>query len=491
MVHRDIKPQNLMVTGMRSAESGVRSETESSTTNSALRTRHSALVKILDFGLARFASEAAADTGSSLPAADPGDLASSHHGLRHDDGNARLSRPGAIAQCATGRHPRRHLRLGCTLYFLLTGRPPFPEGSVPEKVKAHAQQPVPSLTRLRSDLPHGLEDVVKKMLAKDPAQRYQTPAEVVAALRPFLTPTAKKGRKLTAGAAVLFGVILAGIVIHLLTDNGTLIVDSPADRLEMVISDNESRQRTVPLQRGQTRIRLRSGAYEIDLRGSGMQQYEVSPEQIVIARATSTPIRITAKDVGTLTIKEVAQTAAALQRQQATKLDLPVRVDDSLISYRLIPAGEFQMGSSAEQARALQPEKSWFFARFVQQRREAETPQHRVEITRPFYLGAHEVTVGQFRKFVAATGYVTEAERNGRGYGWQGNGWSEGPGYNWQKPGFEQADRASGVQRELGRCHRLLPLAGQDRRRHTPATHRGRMGVRVPRWHDHALLHGR
>ena len=50
-----------------------------------------------------------------------------------------------------------------------------------------------------------------------------------------------------------------------------------------------------------------------------------------------------------------------------------------------------------------------------------EKPQHRVRITRPFYLGVYEVTRGQFRRFVDEAGHQTEAEKNGTG----GTGWDE------------------------------------------------------------------
>ena len=65
----------------------------------------------------------------------------------------------------------------------------------------------------------------------------------------------------------------------------------------------------------------------------------------------------------------------------------------------LIPAGEFLMGSPDSDKDALAGEK----------------PQHLVRITRPFYLGATEVTVGQFRRVVETAGYQTEAEKNGEG----------------------------------------------------------------------------
>ena len=64
----------------------------------------------------------------------------------------------------------------------------------------------------------------------------------------------------------------------------------------------------------------------------------------------------------------------------------------------LIPAGEFQMGSqkTAEELSLFRDDHPW----------------HRVRITKPFYLGVYEVTVGEFGKFVSDTGYKTDAERN-------------------------------------------------------------------------------
>jgi formylglycine-generating enzyme required for sulfatase activity len=66
-----------------------------------------------------------------------------------------------------------------------------------------------------------------------------------------------------------------------------------------------------------------------------------------------------------------------------------------------------------------------------------------VRITRPFYLGATEVTRGQFRLFADETGHKTEAEKDGKG----GFGWNEemkkfeqNPRYTWQNAGFEQTD---------------------------------------------------
>src|SRR5205823_3990397 len=74
--------------------------------------------------------------------------------------------------------------LGCTLYCLLSGAPPFPGKSVFEILQAHLSKEATPLDQVRADVPAGLAAVVAKMMAKDPARRFQKPAEVVPALAP-------------------------------------------------------------------------------------------------------------------------------------------------------------------------------------------------------------------------------------------------------------------------------------------------------------------
>ena len=106
-----------------------------------------------------------------------------------------------------------------------------------------------------------------------------------------------------------------------------------------------------------------------------------------------------------------------------------------------IPAGEFLMGGQETAEELVKGFAAYkrspdFFA--------DEYPRHRVRITRPFYFGKFEVTVGQFRKFVEAAGYKTEAETDGQG------GWGYDPvtgkcngrelRFNWKNTGFPQTD---------------------------------------------------
>jgi formylglycine-generating enzyme required for sulfatase activity len=111
----------------------------------------------------------------------------------------------------------------------------------------------------------------------------------------------------------------------------------------------------------------------------------------------------------------------------------------------LIPAGEFTMGSreSAEDTAAFF-NKTYGGDDLKADVFQDEHPQHRVRITRPFYLGAYHVTRGQFRQFVADTGYETEAERGDKkgAYGWNPDRKEFGfnKKYSWQNTGFEQTD---------------------------------------------------
>ncbi len=75
--------------------------------------------------------------------------------------------------------------LGCTLYHLLAGRPPFPGASVARKLLDHQQAPVPSVREARPELPEALDAVLRRMLQKRPEDRYPTPAQAAVAITPF------------------------------------------------------------------------------------------------------------------------------------------------------------------------------------------------------------------------------------------------------------------------------------------------------------------
>ena len=76
--------------------------------------------------------------------------------------------------------------LGCTLYFLLVGHPPFPKGSLAQRIANHQSVDPPSLTTLREDVPETLLGIIDAMMTKDPDERMQTCDDVQASLEHFL-----------------------------------------------------------------------------------------------------------------------------------------------------------------------------------------------------------------------------------------------------------------------------------------------------------------
>lgn len=72
--------------------------------------------------------------------------------------------------------------LGCTLFYVLTARPPFPHGTVLQKLLAHSGEAPPDARELRPDIPDELQKILSRMLAKRPEQRYARPADLIGEL---------------------------------------------------------------------------------------------------------------------------------------------------------------------------------------------------------------------------------------------------------------------------------------------------------------------
>ena len=149
LVHRDIKPSNLML----SAEGHI---------------------KILDLGLAQFQEVAALESGVT--------------GIGQVMGTPDYMSPEQALESHTVDIRTDIYSLGCTLYYLLAGQPPF-SGSqydtLLKKVTGHLRDAVPSIAAVRPDLPRPLVALLERMLAKDTSQRVARPSEVVSALAPL------------------------------------------------------------------------------------------------------------------------------------------------------------------------------------------------------------------------------------------------------------------------------------------------------------------
>jgi serine/threonine-protein kinase len=148
-VHRDIKPANLLLDRI-------------------------GVVKILDLGLVRSDADAASGLTRQLDS-------------RSILGTADYVAPEQAID-SSGVDIRADIyALGATLYFLLAGRPLFPEGRTAQKLVWQQIREPDRIDALRSDVPAGLAAVVHKMVAKKPEERFATPADVFEELEPFVT----------------------------------------------------------------------------------------------------------------------------------------------------------------------------------------------------------------------------------------------------------------------------------------------------------------
>jgi serine/threonine protein kinase len=145
LIHRDIKPSNLMLT-------------------------HAGTIKVIDMGLAVIQEESTGQltrTGLVM-------------------GTMRYCAPEQFRDASRVDIRVDIYSLGCTLFHLLTGKPPYSERTtVAEVVQAHLNEPFPDLAEALPDAPAELNAILARMTAKDPGARFATPGEVVEALEPF------------------------------------------------------------------------------------------------------------------------------------------------------------------------------------------------------------------------------------------------------------------------------------------------------------------
>jgi serine/threonine protein kinase len=159
LVHRDIKPSNLMVSPSPLKEGQV----GESFPKSAGERR----IKILDMGLARIAEPM-----------ESGELTRAGFFL----GTPAFASPEQTESPSKADIRSDLYSLGGTLYFLLTGEAPFPDCNIMEKLRRQLTEPAPSPLARRPDVWPALDAVVKLLMACDPAQRFQTPVELIATL---------------------------------------------------------------------------------------------------------------------------------------------------------------------------------------------------------------------------------------------------------------------------------------------------------------------
>jgi len=414
MVHRDIKPGNLMF-----ARQGQRR-----------------VVKLLDFGLAKATSE------------NPFDGSLTREGQML--GTVDFIAPEQSVDAQKADICADIYSLGCTLYYLLTGAPPFEGTSLASILQAHHSIDAKPLNLVRPEVPVELAALVGKMMAKDPDRRYQSPAEVALALKPFCkagragsgspdgehfgprspeavqpaaalvapplepapaggVPVAAKGgaappsdqslrwesliaipepehlldarppasaplrrRSPWVGPALAIGIVLllglavgwAAGVIKVKTGDGVILLKGVPEQAEVFIDGGN-----VSVQMhdggGPLEVTVPAGKRGVQVKKDGFQTFG---EEVIVSTGARAEIRV--------------RLIPLPPPVPPPPVPVPREITNSIgMKLVLIPAGEFLMGSPDSDKEA----------------RDDEKPQHRVRITRPFYLGVTEVTQGQYR----------------------------------------------------------------------------------------------
>jgi formylglycine-generating enzyme required for sulfatase activity/serine/threonine protein kinase len=421
MVHRDIKPSNLMLT----------------------RDGNRALVKVLDFGLAKVKSENMVEKG-----------------LTHD--GQMLGTPGYIAPEQIGNARHADIRadvysLGCTLYYLLTGSPPFQADSLYDLLQAHESMDALPLDLARSDVPVAVAAIGAKMLAKEPARRFHTPGEVARALKPFFksgsaqigTLAAEVSRapapRMQAESTVTWppgppGLSNAETRSPVASIAGKPAMQSAASRSCGTLADVIEKASVDALAPTAAQRTLGESAW----------RWTAAAGTVVLAGLLGTwaaGVFKTLEASGKESQSGVTEPAPLIKIEPRPTDVTPLVRRAKLIrntigmELALIPADTFMMGSTPGQIEKLAA--SFPQLKFKKEQAAREQPQHPVRISRSFYLGEYEVTRGQFAEFVRANSYATESERDGkgcRGVNLKTKTYELSPKYSWRNTGFAQND---------------------------------------------------
>ena len=329
MVHRDIKPHNLMLSC-------------------------DGTVKILDFGLATLSTQ-------SMNAEDIVELSEDEpvKTSRLTTLGTMMGTPDFIAPEQAGEPDAVDIRsdiysLGCTFYYLLTGQPPFSSGSALERVKAHGEAEPEPIENIRADIPPDLAKVVRRMMAKSPTERFQTPVDVADELARFTNnkatmptdaPTTEKSPSVGHSRRIawpptmfqtlcgaMFALMLA-TVVYVVTDAGKLVIESDDDSIEITIrSTNEvsdrdiaqSQMEIVDTVTGSTVKRLRSGQYVLELKADS--EFELSKQSFVLRRGGKVVVRASRKGSADLAARspvpdEVREDAESTLKTLGVKID--------------------------------------------------------------------------------------------------------------------------------------------------------------------------
>jgi len=374
LVHRDVKPSNLLVT-------------------------KSGKTKLLDLGLARLADDLQQQsrelTNEGTCFGTPDYMAPE----QWDDAHA----AGPAADLYA---------IGCSLYCLLVGHAPWETEAfrtMGSKLKAHITLPPPDLAVERSDVPVAIVEIYRRLLAKDPTDRFASAAELASALEPWCLDGPRSGSSSVAAATQPATASSTALEPPALVEFDPT---EPSERLQR----SKKRREASGVRRRSSSSSIVAGVLLVVFLSIGLIVFfrSVDPrppqqrdQQIVsaagagispVATASSSSTNEGATNTGWYgwpvgaPVPAIAPfdsvEAAKRQRQWADYLQVPVEFRNSLgMRLRLIPPGEFKMGDGPETL----PEVAF------------RHPQRQVHLTEPFWISEHELTIAQYRLITGRT----------------------------------------------------------------------------------------
>ncbi|MBS0263755.1 MAG: SUMF1/EgtB/PvdO family nonheme iron enzyme [Planctomycetes bacterium] len=371
LIHRDIKPGNILL------ETGVEDR-----------------VKITDFGLARTADDASL-TQSGTIAGTPLYMAPEQ----------------ALGQSLDQRADL--FSFGSVLYQMVSGRPPFRAPTALAVLKRVVEETPRPITEIIPETPQWLCNIIGKLHAKQPEDRFQSAREVAALLadcesrlksharssdfvRLMSSTTPRRNNRTSIALAWVAGVVGTLFCVSLLLAGIWYLYATTTVRITRVESNapqGQNQDSRLVVNVGETN--LADGT----LAGTETAGWYGWPDDAPLPAVAPFD----------------AEQAREHQAAWADYLGIPVEFTDRRgIRYVLIPPGEFLMGFSPEELDTLTRElKQAGAGEFDLFSASTSGPQHKVCLTKPFYLSAHEITVGEFRKFVEESRYISTVEQLG------------------------------------------------------------------------------
>jgi len=300
--------------------------------------------------------------------------------------------PERVVDSSTTKDPRIDVYgLGGLLYTALTGKPLFVRISLADLAVAIAEEIPTQPSKLRAKLPKDLEAICLRCLAKRPEDRFEDSAAVATALQRWLKP-----------------------------ESVPVIADP---RTETVVLSGASTRRMAGVKHPVITKKLRKRSLVTIALGMAMIIGAIAWWGLSRSRTETHAAGDSEAASGQRAALAVAPfdepTAKRFQQEWARYLGTEVETTNSIgMKFRLIPPGEFDMGSTDEEIQtrlqsfaATSPNRDAGYVKFMNDAIKSEGPRRRIQITQPFWFANCETTIGDFQRFCDETGYVAYSER--------------------------------------------------------------------------------